>query len=81
MSSSVSSLSSTLAFQLAEAEPGGGQVEQARRVDVADHLERVLGPVGELVDVDEERVQLARRRDVAAAAQEREPGRLLRAVA
>ena len=39
--------------------------EQADGVDVADELEGVLGPVGELVDVDEQRVHLPRRARVA----------------
>ena len=42
----------------AEAEPGGDQAEQARGVDVAHELQRVLGAIGDLVDVDEERMQL-----------------------
>src|SRR5262245_55484605 len=41
-----------------QAETHGGQREHARRVDVAHDLQRVVGAVGDLVDVDEERVHL-----------------------
>ena len=35
----------------------GDEAEQPRGVDVADELQAVLGAVGQLVDVDEQRVQ------------------------
>ena len=77
MSSSVSSLSSTLCLPAIEPEAGGGEVEHARRVDVADQLQRVLGLVGDFVDVDEERVQVVGGPDVAAADEDVEPPLML----
>ena len=51
-----------------ETEARRGELEDPRGVDVADHLERVLRLVGQLVDVDEQRVQLLRGADVARPA-------------
>src|SRR5205809_2463003 len=44
-----------------EPEAIGDEGEDARGVDVADELQRVLGAIGQLVDVDEQRVDLLRR--------------------
>src|SRR6185503_3609082 len=48
-----------------EPETVAAEREQPRRIDVADELETVLGAIGQLVDVDEERVHLARGAAVA----------------
>src|SRR5436309_663484 len=39
-----------------ETEPIGDETEHPCGIDVADEFERVLGPIRELVDIDEQRV-------------------------
>ncbi len=56
-----------VALPLIEAESRGSQVENARRVDVTDDLQRVLRPVGQLVDVDEDGMNVAGRPRVVPA--------------
>ena len=58
MSSSVFSFSLTFVFQRSRSSRAPTSAKQPRRVDVADDLQRVLGAVGQLVHVDEERVHL-----------------------
>src|SRR5512145_2759881 len=50
-----------------QAEAGTGEVEQAGGVDVADHLEGVLRAIGDLVHLDEQRVELVRGADLTAS--------------
>ena len=77
MSSSVFSFSLDVRLPAVEVEPGPDQREQTRRVHVADDLQGVLGPVGQLVHVDEQRVHLTRRARVVPAEERVVPARLL----
>ena len=60
-----------------EVEAGADEREQPRRVHVADDLQRVLGPVGQLVHVDEQRVHLPRGARVMPSEERVVPARLL----
>src|SRR5436190_3983678 len=62
---------------LLEAEAGGGHREQPRHVDVAGNLQRVFRPVGELVDVDEQRMHVPGGARVAASRPVLPPAALL----
>ena len=64
-------------FPAVQIEPGAHQREQPRRVDIADDLQRIFGSIGQLVDVDKERVHLPDRLRVVPAEQRIVPVRLL----
>ena len=65
MSSSVLSFASTSAFHVSSPSRSATSPNRRDGIDVADELQRVLGAVGQLVDVDEQRVHLPRRAGIA----------------
>ena len=79
MSSTVLSFSRTLAFHLIQPEAGGGHAEDAGRIDVTGNFEGVLGAIGQLVHVDEQRVHLARGARIAPADRRLPPAAALQA--
>jgi len=65
MSSSVCSFSRNVGLPLIEAEPRTRQREHTREIHVAGEFQRIFRLVGQLVDVDEQRVDVVRGARVA----------------